>query len=70
MSTNKIIRKTVGEPIEYRGHRIEALYGTPCLLAAVDGEELPNFYESVSAAHNAGKKYVEQREKENKAAPT
>jgi hypothetical protein len=62
-----IARKTVGDPIEYRGHSIEARHMGPDLLCYVDGNEVGHFYRSVEAAHNAGKRYVDQIEKEKDA---
>lgn len=59
-------RKLVGEPITYKGRRIEARYCGPDLLCHVDGAEVGNFYDNVAAAHAAGKRYVDQQEKEKK----
>ena len=59
-------RKVVGEVETYLGRKIAALYCGPDLLCAVDGVEVGNFYMTVEAAHAAGRRYVDQVEKEKK----
>lgn len=60
----KIERRLIGEPEQYRGATIEARRMGPDLLAYVDGVELPNFYLNTEAVRVAGRKYVDQRLKE------
>lgn len=60
-------RKAVGEPLNYRGHVIQARYMGPDLLCYVDDSELGAFYETVEKAHQAGMKYVDHIEKEKQA---
>jgi hypothetical protein len=57
-------RKTVGEPMQYRGREIRALFCGPDLLCSVDGMQIGNFYLNVDTAKRAGVSYVDQVEKE------
>jgi len=59
-----IQRPTIGEPVEYRGKKIEVRHMGPDLLAYVDGEELPNFYVDADSARAAGRRYIDQILKE------
>ena len=56
-----IPRPIVGEPEKYRGRLISAHYMGPDLLAWVDGEELPNFYETTEAARAAARRYIDRQ---------
>lgn len=60
-------RPIVGEPIMYKGRRIEARFMGPDLLCCVDGSEVGHFYLNAEAARKAGRQYVDQLEKDKKA---
>lgn len=57
-------RKSIGGPVQYKGHTIQPKYIGPDLICEVDGQEIANFYLDAEAARNAGKRYVDQIEKE------
>ena len=59
-----IERQQVGQPHKYKGRTITLRYAGPDLLCYVDGAEMPNFYESITAGHKAGERYVDQQERE------
>lgn len=59
-----IQRQRIGDPVEYRDHRIEVAHMGPDLLALVDGEELPNFYIDAESARNAARRHIDQTIKE------
>lgn len=59
-------RAPVGKPLEYRGHTIQPAHMGPDLICYVDGSELPHFYLNAEAARIAGRRYVDQLEKEAK----
>jgi len=59
-----IERKTIGETEHYKGHEIEVRYMGPDLLAYVDGQEVGNFYLTAEYARAAGRRYIDQQEKE------
>lgn len=62
-----IERKKVGKTERYKGSDIEVRFMGPDLLAYVDGMELPNFYLDAEAARAAGRRYVDEEQKERKA---
>lgn len=62
-----VTRRLVGEPIKYKGHRVEARYMGPDLLCYVDGREVGHFYLNAEAARKAGRDHVDQLEKEKAA---
>lgn len=59
-------RKIVGEPLQYKGHKIEARYMGPDLLCYVDNQNIGQFYLNVEAVKTAGKRYVDELTKEAK----
>lgn len=61
----KIERKLIGEPEQYHGRTITVRRMGPDLLAYVDDVELPNFYLTAEAARIGGRKYIDQRRKED-----
>lgn len=59
-----IERKLIGEPITYKGHRIEVRYMGPDLLCYVDGQEVGHFYTTADGARLAGQRHIDHLEKE------
>lgn len=57
--TGAIQRKTVGEPLPYKGRKIVATFLGPDLLVSIDDVELPTFYVDLEAARSGAMKYVD-----------
>lgn len=65
-----IKRKKVGKTEHYKGHEIEARYMGPDLLCCVDGQEVGHFYLTAEAARAAGRRHIDQVEKEGAEGAT
>lgn len=59
-----IVRKQIGEGIEYKGRELVARFMGPDLLLYVDGVQVGNFFIDRPSAIDAGVRYVDQLEKE------
>ena len=64
MHKARVNRMPVGEPLQYKGHTIEAKFLGPDLLCYVDGAELGSFFVDAESARKGGMRYVDQVEKE------
>ena len=62
-----LTRKQIGKALSYKGHKIVVRHLGPDLLCYVDNVELNAFYETTENARNAGKRYVDQVENENRS---
>jgi len=59
-----IERMKVGDPEQYKGRTIQATYCGPDCLCLVDGREVGNFYMTAEAARTAGRRYIDELERE------
>lgn len=59
-----IERKQIGPTENYKGHQITAHYIGPDCICRVDGHDVGNFYVTAEAARLAGRKHVDELEKE------
>lgn len=66
MSSVASWRPTVGPAQKYKGHTITVHPMAPDVIAAVDGQALPNFYLTAEWARQAGMRFIDQREDENR----
>ena len=57
-------RKQIGQAQNYRGHSITVHAMAPDVIAAVDGNALPNYYLTAEAGRQAGMRYADQLEEE------
>lgn len=64
MSKKVFVRKTVGDVEMYKGRKVEARFCGPDLLCYVDGMPVGQFYLTVMATKSAGRRYIDQCEKE------
>jgi hypothetical protein len=56
-----VARRQVGRDMAYKGSVIVARLCSPCLLAEVDGQELPHFYRDTAAVLKAGMRWIDER---------
>lgn len=54
-------RTYVGEPLDYKGHRITATLAEPDLRGQIDGQEMPHFYMSLAALREAAIKAIDDQ---------
>lgn len=57
-------RQTIGKPQKYKGHTITVHPMAPDVLAAVNGQLLPNYYVNAESARQGGMRYIDAVEKE------
>ena len=57
-------RYTIGPPQKYKGSTITVHPMAPDVIAAVDGQALPNYYLTAEFARQAGMRFIDQREEE------
>lgn len=60
-------RQLIGEPETYRGHKIEVRHMGPDLLGYVDGEEIPNFFETAEATRRACRRFIDDKYRETQS---
>ena len=57
-------RKLIGSPETYKGRKIEVRFCGPDLLCYVDGADCGQFYMTAEAAKKAGRRYIDECERE------
>ena len=59
-------REQIGQTQNYRGYSSTVHAMAPDVIAAVNGDALPNYYLNAEATRQAGMRYVDQMEKEKR----